>query len=247
MDVGHKIRFLHKNRFVHNTSTRAAASTRTESAFLQLRRDVLQGVHKPGDKLKLELLQAQYGLSSSPLREALHRLAQEGLVRSDERRGFRAAPMSADDIRDITHMRLMLDLPALTQSMATGGDAWESDIVAAFHQLEIIESRLGDGPVVLDDEWSQRHRAFHMAMLAACPSLRLLSLSASLFDQAERYRRLSARHRQTAKRKSEEHRRLMQAVLKRDAATACAMLEEHIRGTERNVLLALKKLTPPPA
>ncbi len=231
---------------MQNTNTSAAPLTRTESAFLQLRRDVLQGVHPAGEKLKLELLQEQYGLSSSPLREALHRLAQEGLVRADERRGFRAAPMSVDDIHDITRMRLMMDLPALTESMAAGGDAWESEVVAAFHRLEILESRLSDGPVVLDQDWSQRHRKFHMALLSACPSARLLSLSASLFDQAERYRHLSARHRQNARRKSEEHRRLMQAVLKRDAATACAMLEEHIRGTERNVLLALKKLNTTP-
>ncbi len=237
---------MHKNAPVQNTNTSAAPLTRTESAFLQLRRDVLQGVHPAGEKLKLELLQEQYGLSSSPLREALHRLAQEGLVRADERRGFRAAPMSVDDIHDITRMRLMMDLPALTESMAAGGDAWESEVVAAFHRLEILESRLSDGPVVLDQDWSQRHRQFHMALLSACPSARLLSLSASLFDQAERYRHLSARHRQNARRKSEEHRRLMQAVLKRDAATACAMLEEHIRGTERNVLLALKKLNTTP-
>ncbi|MFM8866153.1 MAG: GntR family transcriptional regulator [Limnohabitans sp.] len=232
---------------MQNTDTSLPPVTRTESAFLQLRRDVLQGVHPAGERLKLELLQEQYGLSSSPLREALHRLAQEGLVRADERRGFRAAPMSAEDIHDITHMRLMLDLPALTQSMATGGDAWESAVVAAFHRLEILESRLSDGPVVLDQDWSQRHRDFHMTMLSACPSERLLGLSASLFDQAERYRHLSARHRQNARRKSEEHRRLMQAVLRRDAATACAMLEEHIRGTEKNVLLALKKLGSAPA
>lgn len=242
----HNAIFMHKNGVVQNITTSVTASTRTESAFLQLRRDVLQGVHKPGEKLKLDLLQDQYGLSSSPLREALNRLAQEGLVRADERRGFRAAPMSAEDIRDITNMRLMLDLPALTQAMATGGDSWESDVVAAFHRLEKLESRLGDGPVVLDHEWSQRHREFHMTMLAACPSTRLLSLSASLFDQAERYRHLSARHRQNARRKNEEHRRLMQAVLRRDTATACAMLEEHIRGTERNVVLALKKLNASP-
>ena len=242
----HKTIFLHKNPPVQNINTSATPLTRTESAFLQLRRDVLQGVHPAGEKLKLELLQEQYGLSSSPLREALHRLAQEGLVRADERRGFRAAPMSAEDIHDITRMRLMMDLPALTESMAAGGDAWESEVVAAFHRLEILESRLSDGPVVLDQDWSHRHRQFHMALLSACPSARLLSLSASLFDQAERYRHLSARHRQNARRKSEEHRRLMQAVLKRDAATACAMLEEHIRGTERNVLLALKKLNTTP-
>ena len=78
----------------------ALPPTLVEKVFVQLRRDILQGAHKPGEKLKLEVLQAHYGLSSSPLREALNRLAQEGLVSTDERRGFRAAPMSQMAQRD---------------------------------------------------------------------------------------------------------------------------------------------------
>lgn len=238
----HKTIFLHKNESVQNINTSPEASTVAERAFQQLRRDVLQGVHPPGEKLKLDVLQSHYGFSSSPLREALNRLTQEGLVRSDERRGFRAAPMSAQDIGDITRMRLMLDVSALREAIAHGDDAWESELVAAYHRLERLESRLPDGPVVLDEEWGRRHRDFHMALLAACPSPRQLAWSASLFDQAERYRYLSARHRQSAHRKEEEHRRLMQAVIRRDADTACALLHEHIEGTQRNVLVALRKL-----
>ncbi len=113
-----------------------SAATVSEQAFLSLRRDVLQGEHPPGAKLKLELLQVQYGFSSSPLREALNRLAQEGLVRADERRGFRVAPISAEDMADITRMRLMIDVPALRDAIASGDDAWEAALVASFHRLE---------------------------------------------------------------------------------------------------------------
>jgi DNA-binding GntR family transcriptional regulator len=74
-----------------------------------------------------------------------------------------------------------------------------------------------------------------MALIAACPSERLRMWSASLFDQAERYRRLSARMRQTARRKSNEHRRIMDATLARDKATAIALLSDHIRSTQRGV------------
>ncbi len=58
--------------------------------------------------------------SSSPLREALNRLVQEGLVKADERRGFRVAAMSPDDLADITKMRLMLDVTALHESIQHG-------------------------------------------------------------------------------------------------------------------------------
>jgi DNA-binding GntR family transcriptional regulator len=212
-----------------------------EQAFRSLRRDVLTGLFEAGSKLKLDDLQEHYGFSSSPLREALSRLAQEGLVKADERRGFRVAPISADDLADITHMRLMLDVEALRSAIELGDDSWEGAIVAAFHRLEKIESRLSDGPVILDEEWSELHRNFHAALIAACASERQRLWSASLFDQAERYRRFSARHRQAGRRKSNEHRKIMEATLRRDADTACALLGEHILSTQRNVEAAMRR------
>jgi len=211
-----------------------------DQAFQRLRQDVLTGNFAAGTKLKVEELQAAYGYSSSPLREALSRLSPEGLVRADERRGFRVAPLSPDDLRDITRMRLMLDVQALQEAIDHGDDAWEAAIVAAFYRLDKVESRLPDGPVILDAEWSALHRDFHAALLAACPSQRQLAWSASLFDQAERYRRFSARHRKVARRKSTEHKKLMDATLRRDSATACALLADHIGGTLRNVEAAFE-------
>src|SRR6478736_1205382 len=124
-----------------------------DQAFQRLRQDVLTGNFAAGTKLKVEELQAAYGYSSSPLREALSRLAQEGLVRADERRGFRVAPISEDDLADITRMRVLLDVPALREAIAHGDDAWEAAVLAAYHRLEKVESRLGDGPVILDNGW----------------------------------------------------------------------------------------------
>jgi DNA-binding GntR family transcriptional regulator len=211
-----------------------------EQAFARMRKDVLTGHFAAGTKLKIDELQNVYGVSSSPLREALSRLAQEGLVRADERRGFRVAPLSASDLADITRMRVMLDVQAMEDSIREGKDDWEARIVAAFHRLEKIESGLSDGPVVLDEDWSARHRDFHMSLIAACPSQRQLAWSASLFDQAERYRRFSARYRKSLKRKSSEHRRIMEAAIRRDSATACLLLKEHILSTLQNVEAILR-------
>jgi DNA-binding GntR family transcriptional regulator len=216
-------------------------TTVSEQAFQVLRQDVLSGRHAPETKLKLDTLQSLYGYSSSPLREALNRLVQEGLVKADERRGFRVTPISPADLADITKMRLMLDIPALTESIQAGDDAWEAEIVAAFHRLEKIESRLPQGPVVLDAQWSRRHRDFHMALIAACPSERQLGWSMSLFDQAERYRHFAAKNRTVSKKKDEEHRALMNAVLRRDAPTATILLSEHIASTQTNVMAAFQR------
>ncbi len=227
----HIIQKMHKIEMSLNSSSPPLS----EQAFNRLRKDVLSGNFVAGTKLKLDELQTHYGYSSSPLREALSRLAQEGLVRTDDRRGFRVAPISREDLQDITHMRLMLDVQALADAIALGDDAWEAAIVAAHHRLEKIESRFHDGPVVLDDEWSEVHRNFHLTLISACPSERQRLWSASLFDQAERYRRFSARHRQIGRRKSNEHRKLMDVTLRRDSETACALLAEHIRSTQRNI------------
>jgi DNA-binding GntR family transcriptional regulator len=224
----------------------AEAPPLVEQAYARLRTDVLNGFYPAGLKLKVDDLRAAYGFSSSPLREALNRLAQEGLVRADERRGFRVASITAEDLADITRMRLLLDAQALEESIRYGDDRWEANIVATFYRLEKVEARLDDGPTLLDDEWTHLHRDFHMALLAACPSLRQRDWSASLFDQAERYRRYSARHRKNRRRKSNEHRKLMDATLKRDAKTAPTLLREHILSTQRNVEAALKAIANSP-
>lgn len=236
---------MHKIASMQKTDAVLREPTLVDQAFARLRQDVLSGTYAGGVKLKVDELQNAYGFSSSPLREALSRLAQEGLIRADERRGFRVAPLSAEDMADITRMRLMLDVPALRDSIQHGDDQWESEVVAAFHRLELVESRLPDGPVILDDQWSELHRAFHLSLLAACPSERQRRWGESLFDQAERYRRFSGRFRKVAKRKTNEHRRIMDAALRRDVDTACALLEEHMRSTQRNVENILKDLPPP--
>lgn len=230
---------MHKIPRMYKTEQPIRTPPLVDQAFARLRRDVLSGTYGAGAKLKLDELQTAYGFSSSPLREALSRLAQEGLIRADERRGFRVADISPEDLADITRMRVMLDVPALRESILHGDDAWEASVVGAYHRLEKVEARIGDGPVVLDEDWTGVHCAFHLALLAACPSERMRSWSASLFDQAERYRRYSARFRKTARRKSNEHRKIMDATLRRDANTACALLEEHILSTQRNVMAVL--------
>ena len=216
------------------------APTLVDQAVTRLRRDVLTGTFAAGTKLKVDELQTTYGFSNTPIREALTRLTQEGLVSSDHRRGFRVAPMTVDDLADITRMRLMLDVQALKESILRGDDAWEASIVAAYHRLEKIEARFPDGPVMLDDDWGSLHKDFHLALMSACASQRQLAWSSSLFDQAERYRRHSARFRKTSRRKSNEHKRLMEATIRRDVDTAEALLVEHINGTMKNVLAAMK-------
>lgn len=212
-----------------------------DQAVERLREDLLSGVHRPGTKLKVALLRDHYGYSSSPLREALNRLTQEGLVVADQRRGFRVAPMSADDFADITRLRLLLDLRALEESIELGDDEWEIRSVSAFHRLQKVEARLPTGPLVLNAEWSTRHKEFHLALLSATTSPRLLGMCANLFDQAERYRRCSAMYRTEPRAKGDEHRAILDATVQRNPSEACALLTAHISRTRDNVTAILER------
>lgn len=213
----------------------------SEQAFSTIRRSILRGEIAPGTKLRMEVLQQQHAFSSSPLREALNRLVAEGLVTADDNRGFRVAPMSPDDLADLTSFRLLIEAEALTRSMARGDDAWEGRVVAAYHQLERLEKRGDAGVGRLDDEWTERHKAFHMTLLSAAGSPRLLLLCSNLFDQSERYRRFSAMNRNKPRNTQDEHRRMMEAALERKTDLASAILRDHISQTARNVMLVTEQ------
>ena len=211
----------------------------SEQAYLLIRQDILSGKIPAGEKLKIDVLQREYNFSSSPLREALNRLVGENLVVADERRGFRAAPLTAKDLIDLTAMRLVIETGALAASIQKGSDAWEGQVVAAFYRLDRIERRIALGETSRDDEWTSRHKEFHMSLVLACGSDRLIGLCAKLFDQSERYRRLSASLRQKPRNTMDEHREIMETALARNAQ-AVEKLRDHIDRTADHVLPTLK-------
>ncbi|MFZ5957792.1 GntR family transcriptional regulator [Pseudomonas knackmussii] len=202
-----------------------------EVALQQMKRSIICCELAPGEKLKVAELSKAYGLSSSPIREALNRLAQEGIVEANENKGFRVAGLSVDDFEQITRLRTLLEGEALADSIRYGDDAWEANVLGAYHRLGVVEKKLGSVGVVLDDDWSLRHKAFHFALLSASPSPLMLGIIDSLFDRAERYRRFCALRRKVERRKGDEHKQLMEAALERDTQKAVGMLQDHIRNT----------------
>lgn len=212
----------------------------SEQAYRLLRAKILNAEIEPGAKLKTDELQRQYGFSNSPVREALNRLAAEGLVLADERRGFRAGPISLADFEDLTAYRLVIERAALVEAMTSATDQWEASILAAFHLLDAAEAP--DRPrSPTDAVWSGRHKAFHMALLAGRGDSRLIAQCSEMFDQAERYRRLSAGNRAKEPRAGRiEHQRIMEAALTRDIEATASLLCQHVEKTAQNVAKLLK-------
>jgi GntR family transcriptional regulator, carbon starvation induced regulator len=210
-----------------------------ERSYRALRQAIVRGEFEPGARLRVEELSKRFGVSSSPLREALNRLSEQGLVRTLENRGFRVAPLTAAGVSDLARVRTLVECEALRDAIAHGTDAWEAQAVAAGHALALAERRLGDQARTLDDDWSARHRAFHLSLYAGCTSPLLLDLADVLFDNAERYRRWAARWRQAPRRKHDEHQELLKAALARDTERAVELLRQHITRTEQLVSSAL--------
>jgi len=225
----------------------AEAATQTDKAYGALRGAILRCEFAPGARLRVDELGQRYAISSSPVREALSRLAGQGLVHALENRGFRVAPITVEGLVDLVRVRLIIEREALREAIAHGDDAWEASVVAAGHALALADRRVGSAPAVLDDDWSARHRAFHLSLYAGARSPTLQRLVADLFDQAERYRRFSAVHRQGTRAKRDEHAALQTAVLARDAQGATGLLAQHISATERNVSAALLSMGLGPA
>lgn len=221
-------------RFEDERSPNGRKQPRTliEYACERLRHDIVSGKLEPGARLRVEVLKDVYGVGASTLREALSLLIADALVTAEGQRGFRIAPMSMGDLRDLTDLRKLLENAALRVSLTDGDDEWEAGVVAAYHRLSLIEERVYDDPLTLGPEWEDRNRTFHEALIGASHSRWLKHFRAILYQQSERYRRLALLSYRTLSRNvHDEHKAIMEAVLARDVDRACALMDDHLERT----------------
>jgi len=205
-------------------------NTLSETAYRAIRQMILGAEVNPGEKLPLERLAAQFGMGTTPLREALSRLAMEGLVVGQGQRGYWVPSVSREEFEQITDLRLDLEPKAFALSIQKGDMEWEGRVVAAFHQLSRMTKRLAREQVSSASEWEEKNRDFHMTLISSCGNAWLLRFTGMLYDQSERYRQLSiAAHAVPLPDNESEHEGLMRAALDRDVEQAVALLREHIR------------------
>jgi DNA-binding GntR family transcriptional regulator len=209
----------------------SSARTAIESVYAAVREDILSGRLKPGSRLPIEHLRSHYVVGSSTVREALSRLVSDALVTTEGQRGFRVAPISLDDFREIAAMRKLLEAQALGEAIAKGDDDWEAGIVAAFHRLSKVEEQLPTDAVRLAADWELRNQAFHDALVAACGNRWLMHFRAILYAQSSRYLRISLTKRTVPRDVHAEHEALFQATLARDAELASRISDQHIELT----------------
>ncbi len=172
----------------------------------------------------------------STLREILNRLASDGFVVAEGQRGFEVAPVSRDDLKEIAALRQLLECYAMELSFAAGDMDWEGRVVSAHHKLHQMEIRMigGDRSVIKD--WKRYDWEFHQSLISACGSRALMETHAAVFDKYLRYQMISLTFRgQIA---ADEHKRLLDAALRRDVAKAQAILRLHVQAGVEHGLTA---------
>jgi DNA-binding GntR family transcriptional regulator len=220
-----------------NARTLKISPSLTEQAYHDIRGDLLACRIAPGERLKISEMAGQRGVSPGAIREALARLSSDGLVLNEPQRGFRAAPISANELRDLTQVRITIEGLCLRRAIEVGDVTWEAKLVAAFHRLARTEMAEANDAKRLSDQWSEVHEDFHEALVSACDSPTLTQIRRQLYAQSERYRRLSIPLAESDRDLDGEHRGMLDAALGKDVDSAVLLMTHHLQKTT-DILLA---------
>lgn len=214
-----------------------APATLSSTLLARVRASIMRGELMPGTKLNLDRMRASYGVSLSPLREALCRLESEGLVTIVDQRGYRVAPVSNENLAEVIRLRVELECLAAKEAMQHGDAAWESEILAALHRL--ARCKRGSRSIEEQEAWELAHRAFHAELISACRMPLLQQFCATLHDQSDRYRRIFLKDHAPDRNVPAEHAAIAEAIIARRVRDATRLLRDHIERTGRNVQAAL--------
>ena len=196
-----------------------------------LRTRILAGTLEPGVKLNLDTLRAEYSVSLSSLREAITRLASDGLIETEEQRGYRVAPISLENLDEVTQLRMELEPLALREAIRNGGLDWETDVMACLYRLNHTERRPSDPASVI--AWETAHNAFHDALIDRCDMPVLRKFHRVLLNMNHRYRHIFQRLQAEQRDLAAEHTAIAEAATQRREDDAVALLTAHIEKTGR--------------
>jgi DNA-binding GntR family transcriptional regulator len=191
-----------------------------EEVYLHLRAAILGGEYLPGERLSEALLGARLGVSRTPIREALMRLTQDGLIETEANKGVRVRRLEVREVRETYVVREELDGLAAALAAAAHTDADALLLRAALGRLEQTPT---DHP-----QQTPLDLAFHRAIAAASHNAVLQSLSGDLEVRVALIKHLSP-HSNTYPQTAEQHAAILDAVLRRDPGAARAAARLHVR------------------
>ena len=197
-----------------------------------VRKRILEGLIAPGSPVRQDAIAEELGVSKIPLREALGRLEQDGLLSSNPNRGYAVRPLSAGEAAEVFELRLKIEPGAAADGSRLASPEQRTAAAAALAALEQAQAQGDLG------EHMAMNRVFHMALIRPCGSV-TYQLLERLHILAERYVRVHLEPRGRGARARREHRALLKVWSAGDAASVEPLVAQHIRATRDDLLREL--------
>jgi DNA-binding GntR family transcriptional regulator len=198
-----------------------------QRVYDHLRAEILAGRLEPGAELAEVALAEQLGVSRGPIREAIGRLASEGLVTVRPRRGAVVSSLSKEEFLELYQVREALELMAVKLAVPR----LRPDDIAGLQLL--IDQMAAHAERERVMEFFEANAAFHARLVEASGNTKILELYRQLLDQLGRYRKRSLLLRGNMQRSVAEHAAILRAAKRGDAARASHLMSEHIRVPQR--------------
>lgn len=193
--------------------------------YTALRREIITGQHRPADRLAVDKLAARFGTSVSPVRDALTKLGQEGLVTIRPRSGYFITHMTLKELQDLLDLREILEAAALEKT-ATAITADQ------LRHLETLHGQYtGDDPESYD-RYTQENRRFHVSLAEASGNRELARQIGHLLDRLARFMVMT----RTGRRMPDSHALIIAALRRDNAAAARKALLNELRTAAKKII-----------
>ena len=206
-----------------------------EDVFQTLRQAILKGELKPGERLMEVALAERLGVSRTPIREAMRKLELEGLVVMVPRKGAQVASITEKDLTDVLEVRITLENFAIEKACT---HMTEEDMDKLWLASKQFERAIQEGDLVRIAEADQ---TFHEIIYQASDNARLLQVLTNMREQIYRYRLEYLKDELSRDKLLEEHRRLTDAIRRRDAAQAQRISFEHLENQRKAIIRSIRE------
>ena len=217
-------------------STKSEASSLTERVYQDFRRKIITGAIPGGTRLVETTLAAKLKVSRTPVREALHKLALEGLLYSIPRAGYIVEEMSDHDIQDLFKTRTAIEEIVVK---------WAMEKITP-QELELLEKNLQKTDEVIKSGQTQMmmnlDNEFHQIIYKAARSKTLYKISQTLSDHTYKFRLACIHIPDIARRAKEGHLAIYEAIRSKDPQKAQKAVEDHLITVRKDILDHLEKL-----
>jgi DNA-binding GntR family transcriptional regulator len=220
---------------VNPTTTSAGAA----HAYAEVRAAIVESRYPPGHRLVEQRIAAELGLSRTPVREALRMLQAEGLVVSERNRGAMVRPLSPTEVVDLYGLRIRLESYAVEVATDRATEQELGELADAADAFGAVARAAGGDALEGVRRLHDANRRLHDGILAAARHHRLAAMLARTVDTPLVFQAFRSFGRSEIDRSDTFHHLIVDAMCRRDAARASALMAEHIAQGRDAVLDAL--------